>query len=135
MANTILLNHLILSSLYYWMGELYKAMLGSEPPEDQLADWVVTCLLGPYASLYVLGFGCKVTLDRFLKGSWSAGGEDIMPMESFIKSTINDSARVIEAVFDNEKTTDDLLDDLARLAAGMNPVVRDIRRVIKNQEE
>ena len=33
------------------------------------------------------------------------------------------------------KSANDLLDDLARLAAGMNPVVRDIRRVIRNQEE
>lgn len=79
-------------------------MLGSEPPKEQLADWVVTCLLGPFASLYVLGFGCKVTLDRFLKGSWSAGGEDIMSMESFIQSTINNSARVIEAIFAEEKS-------------------------------
>ena len=134
-ANTILLNHLILSSLYYWMGELYKAMLGSEPPKEQIADWVVTCLLGPFASLYVLGFTTKVTLDRFLKGSWTAHGEDIMPMESFIKSTIDDSARVLEAIFEEEKSTDDLIEELARLAAGMNPVVRDIRKVIKNADE
>ena len=117
------------------MGELYKAMLGSEPPKEQIADWVVTCLLGPFASLYVLGFTTKVTLDRFLKGSWTTHGEDIMPMESFIKSTIDDSARVLEAIFEEEKSTDDLIEELARLAAGMNPVVRDIRRVKKNMEE
>ena len=56
-------------------------------------------------------------------------------MESFIKSTINDSARVMEAIFEEDKTTDDLIEELGRLAAGMNPVVRDIRRVMKNQEE
>ena len=134
-ANTILLNHFVLSSLYYWMGELYKAMLGSEPPKDQIADWVVSCLLGPFASLYVLGFCSKVTLDRFLKGSWTANGEDMLPMESFIKRTIDDAGRVIEAVFDEEKSTDELIEELARLAAGMNPVVRDIRRVKKNMEE
>ena len=56
-------------------------------------------------------------------------------MESFIKSTVDDSARVIEAIFEEEKSTDDLIEELARLAAGLNPVVRDIRKVKKNMEE
>ena len=133
--NAVVLNHFILSSLYYWAGELYKAMLGSEPPKDQLADWVVACLLGPYASLYVLGFACRATLDRFLKGSWTARGEDMLPMESFIKSTADNAARVVEAAFDDERTTDELIDELARLASGLNPVVRDVRKAIGNAGE
>ncbi len=42
------LNHFILSSAYNWMGELYKSLLGQEPPEDRLTDWVVGMLTGPY---------------------------------------------------------------------------------------
>ena len=133
-ARTVILNHFILTSLYYWMGELYKAILGAEPPEDQIADWVVGCLRGPYNSLFVLGFCCKATLDRFLKGGWAASRNDLVPMESFVKRTIGDSARVMEAVFDEERTTDELIDAIADLAATLNPVVRDARRVIESQK-
>lgn len=135
LTNTLLLNHLILTSLYWGMGELYKSMLGAEPPKDRLADWAVNCLLGPYASLYVLGFCTKTTLNRFLKGSWSAAKEDMLPMEGFIKRTIGDSARVLEAVFDEEKTTDELIDELADLVSGLNPVVRDVRKIMKAHQE
>ena len=134
LTNTLLLNHLILTSLYWGMGELYKSMLGSEPPKDRLADWAVNCLLGPYASLYVLGFCTKTTLNRFLKGSWEAAKGDMLPMEGFIKRTIGDSARVLEAIFDEEKTTDELIDELADLVSGLNPVVRDVRKVIGTKE-
>ena len=48
-------------------------------------------------------------------------------MESFVKRTIGDSARVMEAVFNEERTTDELIDAIADLAAGLNPVVRDAR--------
>ena len=54
---------------------------------------------------------------------------------SFIKSAIDDSARGLEAIFEEDKTTDDLIEGLTRLAAGLNPVVRDVRKVINNQEE
>ena len=55
-------------------------------------------------------------------------------MEGFIKRTIGDSARVLEAVFDEEKSTDQLIDELADLVSGLNPVVRDVRKVIKNAD-
>ena len=128
------LNRLILTSLYWGGGELYKAMLGSEPPKDRLADWAVNCLLGPYASLYVLGFCTRTTLDRFLKGSWKGAMNDMLPMEGFIKRTVGDTARVLEAILDNDKSTDDLIDELADLVSGLNPVVRDVRKVMKGGE-
>ena len=52
-----------------------------------------------------------------------------------VLTTIDDSERGHEAIFDEDKTADDLIEYLARLAAGMNPVVRDIRKVIKNADE
>lgn len=57
----------------------------------------------------------------------------MVPMESFVKRTIGDSARVMEAVFSEERTTDELIDAIADLAATLNPVVRDARRVIESQ--
>ena len=78
-----------------------------------------------------MGFCCKATLDRFLKGGWAAARNDMVPMETFIKSTIGDTARVMEAIFDEECTTDELVDAIADLAATLNPVVRDARRVIE----
>jgi hypothetical protein len=82
-----------------------------------------------------LRFCCKATLDSFLKGSWAASRNDMVPMESFVKRTIGDSARVMEAVFDEERTSDELIDAIADLAAGLNPIVRDARRVSENLEK
>ena len=48
--------------------------------------------------------------------------------------TIGDLARVMEAVFDEERTTDELIDAIADLAAGLNPIVRDARRVMAAAE-
>ena len=44
----------------------------------------------------------------------------MVPMESFVKRTIGDSARVMEAVFNEERTTDELIDAIADLASGLN---------------
>ena len=82
-----------------------------------------------------MGFCCKATLDRFLKGGWAASRNDIVPMESFVKRTIGDSAKVMEAVFDEERTTGELIDAIADLAAGLNPIVRDARRVMESQKD
>jgi hypothetical protein len=57
------------------------------------------------------------------------------PMESFVKRTIGDSARVMEAVFDEERTADELIDAIADLAAGLNPILRDARRVMESQKD
>ena len=56
-------------------------------------------------------------------------------MESFVKRTIGDSAKVMEAVFDEERTTGELIDAIADLAAGLNPIVRDARRVMESQKD
>ena len=59
----------------------------------------------------------------------------MVPMESFVKRTIDDSARVMETVFDEERTTDELIDAIADLAAGLNLIVRDARRVMESQKD
>lgn len=59
----------------------------------------------------------------------------MVPMESFVKRTIGDSARVVEAVFDEERTTDELIDAIADLASGLNPIVRDAKRVLENSDK
>lgn len=38
-------------------------------------------------------------------------------------------------VGDEERTSDELIDAIADLAAGLNPIVRDARRVSENLEE
>ena len=79
--------------------------------------------------------GFRTTLDRFLKGSWKGAMNDMLPMEGFIKRTVGDTARVLEAILDNDKSTDDLIDELADLVSGLNPVVRDVRKAMKGGEE
>jgi len=139
LGRAILLNHFILSSAYFWMGELYKACLGQEPPDDELKDWLITCLLGPYGSLVVAGFMCKATLERAIKGySWKS--PSMLPMESFLKNQINDGAKLLEAIFDSEGDTwDNMLDAAGRWMSDSNSVVRDLRKIyryrVKNEPQ
>ncbi len=132
LGRAILLNHFILSSAYFWMGELYKACLGQEPPEDELNDWIITCLLGPYGSLFVAGFCCKYTLERAIKGYSIKGGSSMLPMESWLKNQVNDGAKLLEAIFDSDGDTwDNMLDAAGRWMSDSNSVVRDLRKIYR----
>lgn len=64
-----------------------------------------------------------------------AGWFKRMMQASMITNKIGDSARVMEAVFDEERTTDKLIDAIADLAAGLNPIVRDARMVMEGKDE
>ena len=132
LGRAILLNHFILSSAYYWMGQLYKYALGQEPPEDELKDWIVTCLLGPYGSLFVAGFCCKYTLELAIKGYSIKGGSSMLPMESWLKNQVNDGAKLLEAIFDSDGDTwDNMLDAAVRWMSDSNSVVRDLRKIYR----
>ena len=132
LGRSILLNHFILTSAYYWVGQLYKYELGQEPPEDELKDWVITCLLGPYGSLFVAGFCCKYTLERAIKGYSIKGGSSMLPMESWLKNQVNDAAKLLEAVFDsNGDTWDSMLDAAGRWMSDSNSMVRDLRKIYR----
>lgn len=132
LGRAILLNHFILTSAYFWMGELYKACLGQEPPEDQLKDWVISCLLGPYASLFVAGFCCKYTLERAIKGYSIKGGSSMLPMEAWLKNQVNDGAKLLEAIFDSDGDTwDNMLDAAGRWMSDSNSTVRDLRKIYR----
>ena len=128
---TVLLNHFILTSLYFWMGELYKMALGQEPPEDQFKDWMISNLLGPFGSLYVAGFMCKATLDRYIKGRSYGKSAEMIPLASFIKGLANDSADVMEAIFSNDKSWDDVLEEGMQMLERNNSTVRDLRKIDK----
>jgi hypothetical protein len=122
------------------MGQLYKAMLGQEPPEDELTDWVITCLLGPYGSLFVAGFCCNYTLQRALKGYSYGGGSSMLPMESWLKNQVNDGAKLVEAIFDSEGDTwDNMLDAAGKWMSDSNSLFRDLRKIyrfrIKGEEQ
>ena len=132
LGQAILLNHFILTSAYFWMGELYKACLGQEPPEDQLKDWVLSCLLGPYASLFFAGFCCKYTLERAIKGYSIKGGSSMLPMEAWLKNQVNDGAKLLEAIFDSDGDTwDNMLDAAGRWMSDSNSTVRDLRKIYR----
>ena len=130
LGRAILLNHFILSSAYFWMGELYKACLGQEPPEDELKDWVISCLLGPYGSLFVAGFCCKYTLERAIKGYSIKGGSSMLPMEAWLKTQVNDGAKLLEAIFDSDGDTwENMLEAAGRWMSDSNSTVRDLRKL------
>ena len=132
LGETLLLNHFLLSSAYYWMGQLYKRLLGQEPDDDgELADWMVTCLLGPYGALYGLGITTTEAVNTWIKGR-QVGTQGQLPSLSWASNFIvHDPARLVGACFDEEKTFDDVLDAAAKWASDSNAIFRDLRKVYR----
>jgi len=93
---------------------------------------MVANLLGPFGSLFVLGFLTKATLERALYGKRYGKGSDMIPMESYIKNQVADAADLIGAIFDNEKSWEDVVDEASQWANDVNAAFRDIRKIDKN---
>ena len=93
---------------------------------------IVTCLLGPYGSLFVVGFCCKYTLERAIKGYSIKGGSSMLPMESWLKNQVNDGAKLLEAIFDSDGDTwDNMLEAAGRWMSDSNSTVRDLRKLYR----
>lgn len=116
---------------------------GIEWVSDQIRGWTALCALGGNVGVTfkqmtsIPAFGFEIGLLKTAKyvGGWAASRNDMVPMESFVKRRVGDSARVMEAVFDEERTTDELIDAIADLAAGLNQIARDAKRVLENSDK
>ena len=140
LGRAVFLAHFVLPTLYFWAGELYKSCLGQEPPEDEWKDWAVSCLVGPFCSLFVLGIFGKATIERIIKGRKFAGGAATLPMESWVNTQINDGAKLLEAIFDSEGDTwDEASESIGRWMSDVNSTVRDLRKIyryrVKNEPQ
>lgn len=131
-AGTVTLNHFILSSAYFWVGAMYRRLLGQEPPEDELKDWTVSMLLGPFGALYGLGLTCTGALNEWIKGP-QYGGSSSLPFLSYVGNVIvRDPAAVVKAMLDEDASWDDVLEELGKWAADQNALFRDMRKIKKN---
>ncbi len=132
LGETLILNHFLLSSAYFWMGQLYKRLLGQEPDEDgEIADWMVSCLLGPYGALYGLGITTTEAINTWIKGR-QFGTQGQLPSLSWASNLfVHDPARLIKACFDEEKTFDDVVDAAAKWASDSNAIFRDLWKVYR----
>lgn len=129
----VTLNHFILSSAYYWMGELYKALLGQEPPEDRLADWVVGMLTGPYGALYGIGLTTADALREWIKpgSTYGRSGSSIPSLQWLETVVAKDPTRVVWDTFDGSKSWDDVLDDLNKWLSDFNATYRDLSKLYR----
>ena len=133
LGNVLLLNHFLLSSLYFGMGQLWKRLLGQEPPpDDELADWMVTCLLGPFGALYVAGFTATEALNVWVKGK-KFGSQPTLPSLSWASNIIiHDPAGILGAIFSHDKgTLEDILSAAGKWLSDFNATFRDLRKVYR----
>ena len=133
LGSVLALNHFLLTSLYFGMGQLWKRLLGQEPPpDDELADWMVTCLLGPFGALYVAGFTATEALNVWVKGK-KFGSQPTLPSLSWASNIIiHDPGSVLSAIFSHDKgTLDDVLSAAGKWLADFNATFRDFRKVYR----
>lgn len=131
LANTLAINHFLLSSAYYWMGQLWRSLLGQEPPEDQLKDWVVSMLMGPWGALYAAGITCTDAVNTWVKGYKFGQGGGIPSLQWLSNVFVRDPYRLVSDIVSSEKTVDDVLEDLGKWASDFNATFRDARKVWK----
>ncbi len=130
-ATATVLNHFILSSAYFWMGQLYRALLGQPPPKEQLQDWVIAMLLGPYGALYGLGITSSDAIGEWVKGYKFGKGQSI-PSLSFVGNIfVRDPHRIVSAMLDKRKSWSDVLDETGRWISDFNSLFRDARKVYR----
>ena len=123
--------HFVLSSFYYWAGELYKAMLGQEPSEDQLKDWVVSMIVGPVGALYGVGTTTVDAVESWVKG-YSYGSNNAVPALSWLgQVVVRDPSLLIHDIFDGKKSWDDVCDDMLRWLSDFNATFRDARKLYR----
>ena len=123
--------HFVLSSFYYWAGELYKAMLGQEPSEDQLKDWVVGMIVGPVGALYGVGTTTVDAVESWVKG-YSYGSNNAVPALSWLgQVVVRDPSLLIHDIFDGKKSWDDVCDDMLRWLSDFNATFRDLRKIYR----
>ncbi|MBR3822020.1 MAG: hypothetical protein IKJ37_10415 [Kiritimatiellae bacterium] len=131
--------HFVLSTFYYWMGELYKKMLGQEPSEDQLKDWVVSIIVGPVGALYGVGTTTVDAVESWVKG-YSYGSSNAVPALNWLgQVVVRDPAILIHDIFNGKKSWDDVCDDMLRWLSDFNATFRDARKFyrfrIKGEEQ
>ena len=120
--------HFVLSTFYYWMGELYKKMLGQEPSEDQLKDWVVSIIVGPVGALYGVGTTTVDAVESWVKG-YSYGSSNAVPALNWLgQVVVRDPAILIHDIFNGKKSWDDVCDDMLRWLSDFNATFRDARK-------
>ena len=123
--------HFVLSSFYCWAGELYKAMLGQEPSEDQLKDWVVGMIVGPVGALYGVGTTTVDAVESWVKG-YSYGSNNAVPALSWLgQVVVRDPSLLIHDIFDGKKSWDDVCDDMLRWLSDFNATFRDLRKIYR----
>lgn len=125
--------HFVLSTFYYWMGELYKKMLGQEPSEDQLKDWVVSMIVGPVGALYGVGTTTVDAVESWVKG-YSYGSSNAVPALNWLgQVVVRDPAILIHDIFNGKKSWDDVCDDMLRWLSDFNATFRDARKFYRFQ--
>lgn len=131
LGRAAILNHFILSSAYFWMGQLYRSWLGQEPPDDELADWIISCLLGPYGALYCAGFTTAEALNRWIKGKSYTKNNSVPSLNWISNIIVHDPCDIIDAIMDDSKTYDDVQGKMWDWLSDFNATARDIRKIIK----
>lgn len=132
LGETLIINHFLLSSAYYWMGEAYRMLFGHDPDrEEELADWMVSCLTGPFAALYGIGLTASEAVNVWYKGFQFGTKKTLPALDWLSRLIVADPARLIKACCSEEKTMDDVLEALGHWGATYNATFRDLRKLYR----
>lgn len=93
-ARILVLNHLILPSLFKFVDHLWKAALGREPDDEEWIEWVAFCLAGPFSGWFVWGRLVDSAVPAFIRAASGNGANyfddpTLIPAEAMFKNIGN----------------------------------------------
>ena len=138
-ARAVFLNHFVLSSAYFWAGEIFRAALGRDPSGDQMKDWFVSMLTGPYGAFFMAGATCVNSLNYAFKGRAFGGGKSPIPALDWAERNAETFIAFAQGLLDHPSTGDELLDEIGEFLDKLGkidvPLYRDWRKYRESSEK
>ncbi|MBR1871489.1 MAG: hypothetical protein IJ802_06650 [Kiritimatiellae bacterium] len=138
-ARAVFLNHFALSSAYFWAGEVFRAALGKDPSDDQMKDWFVSMLTGPYGALFMAGATCVNSLNYAFKGRAFGGNKSPIPALDWAERNTETVIALAQGLFDHPKTGDEVLDEIGEFLDKFGkinvPLYRDWKKYRESSEK
>jgi hypothetical protein len=133
-ARIVILNHILMPTIFWFIGNLFQAMKGRPPDDDELEQWLMFCLVGPLSGWFVGRTFIQAGLDAFMRGRPSVfGGQtDLVPAEGMVRIIGELGASMGSLMqgdtYGAQKYFFDAVED-------MLPPVRDLRTIYENYLE
>lgn len=131
LMKTLVINHIIMPTLYLTLKQVWKWILGDEPEEDEWKDWLTYAVVGPFSSWFVAGSIIEPMVNTFFSGNKGFRGDSFVPASSIITDAKSLSMGVHELIINGD--WDEAMDEFKNVLKSNVPAYRDLKKMMKER--